>query len=429
MLLAAAAVIASAAEDSAPADGEPVDYMIVVTGAELLTGAYPDSHTHFLTRTLHPLGLHCIGSLTVDDQSEDIAQALRYSHDRAALVIVTGGLGPTANDVTRQSLAAYTGIPLEQHPDVIAAMERRFNTPREQLRANLRRQAQVPVRGTYLKSQAGTAVGLVFETERQVIVALPGPPRELQPMVRDALVPYLSERFGTHLPGCTLTVRFVGLGQSQINQTLDERVPLPPKTTVSSQFEGARVDFGFQLPSDSPAERALLEDLKQRICRELGEFIYADDSTTTLEDHVAQLLDKQHATLALAESGSGGSLAASFSASPAAARVLAGAFVGADNEQLRKLLAVPETAWEAAASAEQQVRLLAEHAAQRTRGSWAIGVGEVESSDGTANVLVALRSPSGESRIQRLAASASDPARGRLVTAIWDLLRRRINAP
>ena len=93
LCLAAAAAVARAEEIPAPPGGEPVDYLIVVTGAEILAGAYPDGHTHFLTRTLYPLGLHCIGSLTVDDRHEDIEQALRYSNERAELVIVTGGLG------------------------------------------------------------------------------------------------------------------------------------------------------------------------------------------------------------------------------------------------------------------------------------------------------------------------------------------------
>ncbi|MCL4193064.1 MAG: hypothetical protein KJZ87_15115, partial [Thermoguttaceae bacterium] len=116
----------------------PIDYMIVVTGTELLTGVYPDGHTHFLTRTLHPLGLHCVGSMTVDDKPADIGEALRYATERVSLVIVTGGLGPTDNDVTREALARFTGIALEEHPDVLADMERRFRTPRDELRPNLR---------------------------------------------------------------------------------------------------------------------------------------------------------------------------------------------------------------------------------------------------------------------------------------------------
>ncbi len=146
-------------------DNRTVDYTIIVTGHELLTGVYPDGHTYFLTRTLRPLGLRCVGSMSVDDQSADIKQALQFACGRSQLVIVTGGLGPTDSDITREVLSEFTGIPLQEHPEVLQRMEQRFNTPREKLRANLRRQTRVPTRGTYLNNSSGSAVGLVFETD------------------------------------------------------------------------------------------------------------------------------------------------------------------------------------------------------------------------------------------------------------------------
>jgi molybdopterin-biosynthesis enzyme MoeA-like protein len=132
------------AEDTVKhADNRTVDYTIIVTGHELLTGVYPDGHTHFLTRSLRPLGLRCVGSMSVDDESADIKQALQFACGRSKLVIVTGGLGPTDSDITREVLSEYTGIPLQEHPDVLQGMEQRFSTPRDKLRANLRRQTRV----------------------------------------------------------------------------------------------------------------------------------------------------------------------------------------------------------------------------------------------------------------------------------------------
>jgi len=250
---------------------EPTRYAIIVTGGELLSGIYPDGHTYFITQTLRPLGLQCIGSMSVDDKREDIKEALRYAADKAPLIIVTGGLGPTPNDITRETLSEFTSIPLREHPEVLQNMTRRFGASPDKLRANLRRQTQVPTRGTYLKNANGTAVGLIFERAETVIVALPGPPRELQTMVRDELVPYLSRRFGTRLPGCSLRLRFVGLGQSQIDQTLIDHVPLAPDITVSSQFDGSRVDFTFSLSGDTPRDRTRLDKLKDAILKQLGD--------------------------------------------------------------------------------------------------------------------------------------------------------------
>ena len=421
VLLAAPAISAASQPGSLQ---KPVEYMIVVTGGELLSGAYPDGHTHFLTQTLRPLGLECVGSMCVDDKQSHLTAALRFAREKASLVIVTGGLGPTDNDITRETLSAFTEIPIEEHPEVLAAMQRRFKTA--QLRENLRRQSQVPIQGTYLKNSNGTATGLVFDSTDYVVVALPGPPRELQPMVRDELVPYLSRRFGTRLPGCSLTLRFVGLGQSQIDQTLDDLVPLPADVTVSSQFEGSRVDFTFTLPDDTPDDRARLENLKQKILEHLGENVYAEDETS-LEEQVVRLLEAGNATLTLMEVASGGSLTAGLSAGDNH-RVLAGAYVASTEAQLARLLAVSGDQWTGSTSSEQRTMLLVQAAARITGSQWALAVGEAQAAEnGTRYVEVVFRHPNGDLESQRVGLRGTDEiSRFRLTTRLLDQLRRRL---
>jgi nicotinamide-nucleotide amidase len=319
----------------------------------------------------------------VDDRAADIHEALRFATGRAPVVIVTGGLGPTENDVTRETLSEFTAIPLREHPEVIEQMERRFGRSRDQLRANLRRQTQVPTRGTYLDNSQGSAVGLVFQTDRSVIVALPGPPRELQPMVRDQLIPYLSRRFGTRLPGRSITLRFVGIGQSQIDETIQQHVPMPADVAVSSQFEGGRVDFTFTLPHDTPSDRARLQELSKQILSHLGDYAYGEGDTT-LEDCVVQMLLARGATIALAESGSGGCLAAALSSAKDSRRVLAGAFVAPTDEQLRRLLQVPDDRWDRAPSAAERAELVAAAVAEKAKSSWAIAVGQPQLDEGSS---------------------------------------------
>jgi nicotinamide-nucleotide amidase len=404
----------------------PVRYMVIVTGGELLAGAYADGHTFFLTRTLRPLGLQCVGSMGVDDKQADLTEALRFAAGKATLVIVTGGLGPTDNDITRETLRDFTGIPLREHPDVLAELAQRFKTPARELRANLRRQTQVPTRGTYLKNANGTAIGLVFEMTDKVVVALPGPPRELQPMVRDELVPYLGRRFGVHPSGCSLTLRFVGLGQSQIDQTLKDHVPLPADVTTSSQFEGSRVDFTFSLPHDTPGDRARLQELKDNITKYLGGSIYATDETTSLEERVLKLLEAHGATLALAEVGSGGALAAALNSAEPVRRVLVGACVAPTEEKLRHLLNRENERPETRNAGGEQ---LARAAAEVTGSQWAIAIGEVQRSESGAAVEVTFRTPDGrlESRSVRLQGTG-ESARARLVTELLDQLRRRLQS-
>jgi competence/damage-inducible protein CinA-like protein len=402
-------------------------YIIVVTGGELLSGVYPDGHTYYLTRTLRPLGLECVGSMSVDDKQADLKEAIRYATDKADLVIVTGGLGPTDNDITREALCDFTGIAMKEHPDVLQEMALRFRVSPDRLAANLRRQTQVPTEGTYFRNTEGTAVGLAFESAEAVIIALPGPPRELQAMVRNELVPYLSRRFGTRLPGCSLTLRFVGLGQSQIDQSLGDNVPLAPDITVSSQFEGSRVDFTFSLPEDTPQYRARLLELEQKIMKHLGEYVYADDETS-LEEHILKLLKARGETLALVEAGSGGALAEALSSADGNGQVLAGAYVAPTVEKLCHLLAVDNEDLTGSTSGDQRIKRLAAAAADATASQWAVAVGEVRRDEnGSGYVEVAFKLPDGlmENKQVRLGGTG-ELARSRLSTQLLDQLRRRL---
>lgn len=425
----AAAADVAAAPAPGPATAKRADYVIIVTGGELLHGLYPDSHTCFITRTLRALGCHCIASLTVDDDRPAILQALRFATQKAPLVIVTGGLGPTVNDITRDTLAEFTGIPLREHPEALAELERRFNQPKDQLRANLRRQALVPTRGTYLKNPNGTAVGLVFERDDSVLVALPGPPRELQPMVKSQLAPFLQQRFGLRPPGATLLLRFVGVGQSAISQCLQERVQLPPGVVVGSVFEGGRVDFTFALPGDAPEDQARLKGLAQQVRAQLGDYLYAEDGRS-LEQVVAEALLARGGMLAVVEAGSGGALAAAFNSMEGAARLLLAAYVAPTDERLRLTLGVPDGQWAAWPLGLERAKGLAAAAAQLNQGAWVVVVGEAASASGSSRgAWLVLRFPDGRCEQQQLTLrDTGELGRASLTTPVLDQLRRWLRA-
>jgi len=404
------------------AETRQLDYAVIVTGEELLRGAFPDAHTPFITRTLHPLGLHCVGANIVDDRVPDMKEALRVAAQKAPLVIVTGGLGPTVNDVTREALAEFTGIELREQPEVLAEMARRFKTPIDQLRPNLRRQTMVPARGTYLKAAAGTAVGLVFEWGDKVIVALPGPPRELQPMVRGELVPYLQRKFGVRSPGSSMTIRFVGIGQSQIDQTMSRSIPLPPDMLVGSQFEGGRVDFTFMLPGSGPDDEMRLKQLAAKLRGHLGEYIYADDGSS-LEEHVTRALLARAAALTLVEIGTGGRLAASLAGLSETARLLRGAHVAPSEAAMLRLL----KGGDSSSDAPGAWKALAEAAG----GEWIIVTGAVAADEAGARfcpVLFRLGAERWES-VRVPVQGSGETALSSVVTQIWDRLRRLLAKP
>lgn len=402
----------------------PLRYRIVVTGGELLEGVYPDGHTPFLTRTLRHVGGQCIGSLTVDDNREDIQRALRFATNGVELVLVTGGLGPTPNDITRETLAEFTGIPLREDASLIADMEKRFSQSREQLRANLRRQTLIPARGRYLKNLNGTAAGLVFETGTGLIVALPGPPRELQPMVRDELIPFLRQRFELRDFGTSLTLRFVGAGQSLIDQTIKDHVQVAPEVVITSLFEGSRVDFTFSLPGQTAENMAKLKRLESSIREHLEQYVYADDGAS-LEEVVLRAMRAKGGRLVLAEIGSGGAVSAALNAARESALVLSRAYVAPEERAMAEFLQVrlngtkgpPESIQELTAAAVAKVNC-----------EWGAGIGPVQlEADGTRFVWAVFHLPGGRWERQRFALrDAGEISRTTLTTQVLDFLRKQM---
>lgn len=419
------------AQNETPANAaKPLEYLLVITGGELLEGVYPDAHTPFIIRTLRPLGCQCVGVIMVDDNREDIVRACRWATNRAPLVIVTGGLGPTPNDITRETLAQFTGIALREEPELVAAIARRLRQSESQLAPNLRRQTLIPSPGTYLPNTNGTAAGLVFAMPSNVVVALPGPPRELQPMVTTALVPYLRQRFGVREFGSTLVLRFVGVGQSVIDQTIKDHVAVAPDVVVTSLFDGSRVDFFFSLPGHQPADRARLNSLADSIREHLRDSMYAQDNTT-LEEVVIRRLGLLGHKVAIAEVGTGGCLTAALGSSPSTSTFVAGSFTAPDAAAIAKLLGLSLVVKNGPVEKAPSLEVIAQKTAQLTDSQLAIVViPEVASGEGKLPFRVGLLYPDGHCVVETLAGRESAEIQGRnLATAILRQLWRQLRTP
>jgi nicotinamide-nucleotide amidase len=246
-------------------------------------------------------------------------------------------------------------------------------------------------------------------------------------MVRDELVPYLTRRFGTRSPGCALTLRFVGVGQSQIDQTLKEHVPLDRDIILNSVFEASRVDFTFSLPIDSAEDRVRLRQLEEKILRHLGEFVYADDGSS-LEDVVVAALRGRGATLAVVEIGSGGALAASLNLAKNASEVVKAALVASSEAQAKGLVRSEAAACDEESSEAATLKALAGAIQALAGANAAVVVGEVKPGSagaGSIEVFSRLNGLSGE--VRRLSVRGSDSAsRSALTTQILDHLRRQL---
>jgi nicotinamide-nucleotide amidase len=419
-----ASCMAGEPAESAAFAGGSAEYVLVVTGGELLEGSISDAHTPFITRTLRPLGLRCVRTLIVDDTAEEMKSTLAEACQRAPLVLVTGGLGPTVNDITREVLSEFTGISLVEHSEVLRELGRRFNQPPQELRDNLRRQARVPSRGSFLPNHRGTAVGLIFDSRPATIVALPGPPHELQAMVTESLVPWVRQRLGLTDLGVGITLRFVGIGQSAIDAVLREKVSLPTNVVVTSHFEGSRVDFTFSLPQSNLAAQRQLTDLMAGIQAHLGAQLYATNGASLEEVAVRRLLARAE-RLTVVEAG-GPHLAASLSRNSAARQALAASFAAVSEEDLRRLLGIADADWTGISQPKDRVERLARAARGATQSAWVIAVGQPAASAGDRSVAwVAVGLPGDRWEHWRLL-ERSNPEAGRtsLVNEVLDRLRR-----
>jgi len=335
---------------------------IVTTGTELLLGQIDDTNATYLARQLRDLGIDLYYRTTVGDNEVRIAQALEQALARADVVITTGGLGPTVDDVTREAVARVSGRPLVLYPELLAQIEAFFARFGSRMTDNNRRQAHLPEGSIPIENPVGTAPAFIVEDERGAIVTLPGVPREMRYLMEKAVVPYLQRRLGRREVLVTRILRTVALGESRIDQAIaDLEVSANPTVGLSAHPGQTDVRIVAKAATQEEAE-ALVADFEARIRARLRAAIYAT-GTVTLEAAVAELLAARGATLAVAETLTMGDLARRLSAQPAA---FGGGLVAADGAGLARLLGLEgEVAGEAGAEA----------LARALRAAWGAGYG------------------------------------------------------
>jgi len=318
---------------------------IVVTGTEVLTGRIADRNGPWISERLAELGIDVAHILVVGDRRADLDAALRFmAGEEMDLIVTSGGLGPTADDLTAEIVAQFAGREMVLDEEVEGKIERilsdfarRFDLDEEAMRAANRKQAMVPV-GAIPLDPVGTAPGLVVPAEERVVVVLPGPPRELQPMwpvaMRAEPVTAVTER-ATALHGYTL--RMFGIPESEIAKSLREieaegtAVPEVEITTCLRKGE-IEIDVRYRGEAQRTAE-AVREGLARRHARHL----FSLDGET-IDSQVARLLESRR--LGLAESCSGGLLAARITDLPGASSYMAGGVVAYSNQAKSRLLGI-----------------------------------------------------------------------------------------
>jgi nicotinamide-nucleotide amidase len=321
---------------------------IVSTGTELLLGQIDDTNATYLARQLRDLGIDLFFRTTVGDNELRIAQALELALSRADLAIMTGGLGPTVDDVTREAVARVTGRPLVLHPELLAQIEAFFARFGSHMTDNNRRQACLPEGCIPIENPVGTAPAFIVEGEKGTIITLPGVPHEMRYLMESAVVPYLQKRLGRLEAIVTRVLRTVAIGESHIDQAIaDLEASSNPTVGLSAHPGQTDVRIVAKAATHEQAEE-MVARVEAAIRERLGAAIYATGDAA-LEAVVAGLLHERGATLAVAETVTQGDVVRRLSAYP---DVLLGGVVGADAPQLARPLGLDMSAVAGQAGAE-----------------------------------------------------------------------------
>lgn len=410
-----------------------MNIQLINTGSELMLGRVLNTHQQWICRQLADHGYVVTRQVAVDDSATAIQQAVREALAEAQLVIVTGGLGPTSDDRTRDLLAELLGLSLREDESIVQHIGQFFTARGRRMPPRTRVQAQVPEGATVLMNAHGTAPGLVLEAPGgRLLVMLPGPPRELRPMFVDRVLPILEKRFPLDSEFVCRTLRTTGLGESLV----EERIAAALSSLVQAGLEigyCARVgEVDVRFTARGPRARELVADA-ERITRErLGELVFGVDDEI-LEAVLVRLLTERKQTVALAESCTGGFIAHRITNVPGASAVFLAGLVTYSNEAKQNLLGVhAQTLATHGAVSEATVREMAEGARERTGADHALAVTGIAGPDGgttekpVGTVWIGLATAKGTQAVRKL--NPVDRETFKYVTSqqAMELLRREV---
>jgi len=397
---------------------------IIAVGSELLTPTRLDTNSLFLTEQLNRLGIEVVRKVVVGDDRNQIHDAFREALGRVELVISIGGLGPTADDLTRESVAELLGRKLRSDDAVLRGIEARFRRLGRAMPEINVRQAMVPEGALVLENTRGTAPGLWMETDGHIVILLPGPPQELKPMFTEGVEPRLAKRW-SGVRQFQRELRVVGMPESDVEQRIAPIYTrsVEVQTTILASPGEIQIHLRVWSPDAAAAEK-LLNEMVERVVLALGENVFTTKGES-LEEVVARQLTLNNATIAVAESCTGGLLAERLTSIPGSSSYFLGGVVSYSNDLKSAWVDVPAELIQAKGAVSAEVaRALAEGIRRRSHSALGLGVtgiagpsgGSAEKPVGTVHIALAeasggkersLRFPGDRERIRWQASQAA----------------------
>jgi nicotinamide-nucleotide amidase len=388
-----------------------VNAEIIAVGSEMLTPHRQDTNSLYLTEQLNDLGVEVRFKCVVGDDAEALTAAAKLAMRRSDIIIFTGGLGPTEDDLTREAVADALGLKLQRDPELIAKLEERFAKRGYKMSPNNAKQADVLTSGAVLTNRLGSAPGQwiagKYDSQERLLMLLPGPPHELKPMFEAECIPRLRARIPLqHI--ATRTLKLAMMPESQV----DARVAPIYKTYTDVETTilagGGEIQLHLRCRKDSEeAAEARVEELAEKIEDELGDAIFSRKGET-IEQIISYLLQMRSMTLAVAESCTGGLLAERITSLGGSSRYFIGGAVVYSNELKTQFANVPKALIDQHGAVSREVAAaMAEGIRKRCLSSYGVGItGVAGPSGGTEQkpvglVYVALAGEEGTQVVER----------------------------
>jgi nicotinamide-nucleotide amidase len=404
---------------------------IIAVGTEILLGNITNTDAQFLSSQLSGIGIGVYWHTVVGDNPQRLRQALEVARGRADIIIATGGLGPTYDDLTKQVICQVFDQPLVLHEDILAGIRAFYREAlHREMPANNIQQAELPAGCTVFDNAVGTAPGCAFTAGGVHVLMLPGPPHELETMYRRCAEPYLKALSGEVIVSHDLMC--FGLGESSVEERLHDRMVTMDNPTLATYAKPAEVRLrATARAADAARAEAMLTPVLAEVRAALGDYVYGMD-VSGLAEQCLRLLREKKLTFATAESCTGGRIAQEFTALPGASVVYRGGVVSYWTAVKHAALGVPDELLERwGAVADPTARAMAQGACRLTGAELALAVTGVAGPDrderGTpvGRVFVALAAPEGTfCRHLELGERRRDRIRGVAVNHAFDMLRR-----
>ncbi len=355
---------------------------LISVGTELLLGNIVNTNAAYLAEQCAVLGLSCFYQTVVGDNEERLTETLRTALERSDVILLSGGLGPTQDDLTKETAAKVLGRKMHMDESSRKRLQEFFARRKMEITDNNWKQAMVPEGAIVLANENGTAPGIIMEKDGKRVILLPGPPGELIPMFENAVFPYLAKA----QPGViySQTVKLCGIGESKAETMVSDLITKQKNPTIAPYAKVGEVHLRITAKASAEKEaKKLIKPVVKELKNRFGMNVYTTEERVTLEQAVVDLLLANHLTVTTAESCTGGLLSARLTSVPGVSEVFKSGQVTYSNKAKHKLLGVKKPSLDKyGAVSENVAKEMAKGAAAASKADVAVAVTGIAGPDG-----------------------------------------------